>query len=100
MLLLIDLSNANIRFGVFDNSKLIYEFRTYPDPTKTKDEYEELLAQSLAYPHISPSAIQGAILSSVVPFLTLTLAQAVSSLLGHQCLIVNKSLRSGVEIGI
>lgn len=98
MLLLLDLSNASLHVGVFEKRKPVYQFKTYADRLKSADEYEELIAQSLLFHHFPLENFQGAILTSVVPSLTSRIQQAVSHLLNKECLVLNRSLKTGLAI--
>jgi len=100
MILLVDLGNTNISVGVYQDRKPIYFFKTSSDKLKSKIEYIELFDQFLAYHQIVKENIEGAILSSVVPQLTSKVAQAVSELINHQCLIISNKLKSGLRISI
>jgi len=67
MLLAIDSGNTNVVFAVFDGEALRGKWRVSTDPKRTTDEYAVWLTQLLALAEIAPQAIDGAILSNVVP---------------------------------
>ena len=98
MLLLLDLGNTNLSVGVYQDRKPICLFKTHTDKLKTESEYQELLAQFLLYHQLPLNLFQGAILSSVVPSLTMKISKAVEGLLNKTCLIVSKNIRSGMAI--
>lgn len=98
MLLLLDLGNTNLSVGVYQDRKPVCLFKTHTDKLKTESEYQELLAQFLLYHQLPLSSFQGAILSSVVPSLTMKISKAVEALLSKKCLIVSKNIRSGMAI--
>lgn len=100
MILLVDLGNTNISVGVYQDRKPIYFFKTASDKLKTKIEFIELFDQFLSYKKIDKTKIEGAILSSVVPQLTRRIADAVSELIGKECLVLSNKLKSGLRICI
>ncbi len=67
MLLAIDLGNTNAVFAVFDEEKLLGQWRISTSVGKSADEYAVWLLSLLQINNISPTAIKAVILSSVVP---------------------------------
>lgn len=100
MILAVDAGNINIVCGVLDEEKICYSWRISTDRFRTAEEYSILLRTSLASRHVDPADLEGGILSSVVPSLKRTLAEAVSSITGADCLIVGPGLRNGLHIRI
>lgn len=98
MLLLLNLNNLCLDCRVYQNRKALFSFKTYADKLKSELEYEQNLKQFLEYQHISINEIDGAILSSVVPSLTKRIKNAVSLTIKKECLVVNKSLKTGLAI--
>ena len=78
MLLAIDVGNTNISFGVFDEARLVQHVRSESNRLRTSDEYAVLVSQMLALRGISADQVHGAIIASVVPALTDTIAELVS----------------------
>ncbi|MEN6617310.1 MAG: type III pantothenate kinase [Syntrophorhabdus sp.] len=67
MLLVIDIGNTNIVFGVYDDDKLVNHWRLSTALTKTVDEYAILLNSLLYIEKIRLNEIHRAIVSCVVP---------------------------------
>ena len=67
MLLVIDVGNTNIVFGVYKEKELIHDWRIASDKNKSSDEYGLLFQQILANREITPEMIDDVIISSVVP---------------------------------
>ena len=98
MLLVIDVGNTNIVYGLFDGAKLVHQFRVESSRGRTADEYAVVLRQLLAMSHVEPSAVDASILASVVPALTEPMVDLVRRAFGHEPLVVGPGLRSGVPI--
>ena len=80
MILAIDIGNTKIVFGIMDEKSIHFSCRLATDRYKTSDEYQVLLKSLLEVHHVDPSRIEGSILSSVVPALKKTMADAVGAL--------------------
>ena len=98
MLLVIDVGNTNIVYGLFDGAKLVHQFRVESSRGRTADEYAVVLRQLLAMSHIEPAAVGASIIASVVPALTEPMVDLVRRAFGHESLVVGPGLRSGMPI--
>ena len=98
MILVIDIGNTNIVFGCMEDKKLLFSARLGSDVKKTPDEYCFLLKGILDLHQIPISAIEGGIISSVVPVLRDTLAQTAHMLTGKNFLIVGIGLKTGLNV--
>lgn len=96
--LLLDIGNLSLRLSVYEDRKNIAEFKVYSDKLKSVGEYQEQFEQFLNYHEIQASSLDGALLCSVVPSLTKRIKNAVENLLKKPCLIVSKSLKTGLAI--
>lgn len=96
MNLVIDLGNTMIKFGLFEQERLIKTFLVNTDRNKSEDEYL-IIIRSLIGDELK---IEGAIISSVVPALTLNITNAIKKLYGIECLIVSKNLKTKMAIKI
>ena len=97
-ILAIDMGNTNIVVGVADGKKISFEERISTDHTKTALEYAVSFKMLLELHGISPEAIQGAILSSVVPQLNHPVLEAVEKVTGIRPLLVGAGIRTGLNI--
>ena len=78
MILTIDVGNTNTVFGGFDNAdKLLFESRISTDRFRMEDQYAITLVDILNLYGHKPDEVEGAILSSVVPPVTVQLKPAV-----------------------
>lgn len=100
MILVLDLGNTNLCVGVYQNQALICSFRTDSDLNRSADMYATLLNDFLTKNHLTPSSFEGAILSSVIPSLTDVITRAVESIIGKQCLTINRGIKTGLSIHI
>ncbi len=100
MVLLLDLGNTNLFIGVYQNGELVCDYRTHADKNKSSDEYRLIISSFLKSQDLKVQDFEGAILSSVVPSLTLQIKNAIKNLLHLDCLVVGSSLKSGISIRI
>ncbi|MEJ7729143.1 MAG: type III pantothenate kinase, partial [Polyangiaceae bacterium] len=115
MLLVIDVGNTNISYGVFDGTTLLHHVRTESARARTADEYAVLVHQMLAMrgvgglggsgtvgaaigsPAIGPP-IDDAIVASVVPSLTDTMVAMVRRAFAREAMVVGPGIRTGMPI--
>ncbi len=69
MILVFDIGNTNIKTAVFENDKLVNEWRVSTDIRRTGDEYFSMLRSLFNDAKIDFSKIDDVVLSSVVPAL-------------------------------
>ncbi len=98
MLLVVDVGNTNISFGVFDESALLYHVRCESARARTADEYAVLVRQMLDLRGVNLKAIDCAIIASVVPTLTDTMVGLVKRAFGVEALVVGPGIRTGMAI--
>ena len=101
MILTIDVGNTNTVFGGFDDSEtLVFESRISTDRFRMADQYAIALADILRLYEIERSKITGAILSSVVPPVTVQLIPAVEKVCGCRVMTVGPGIKTGLNIKI
>ena len=100
MLLALDLGNTNLTIGVFREDALVCECRIATDRTRTGDQYAAELLSLLRLYDVDETAIDGAIISSVVPGLDKVLCAAVERVTGVQPLLVGPGVKTGMNIRI
>ncbi len=98
MLLAIDIGNTNLAFGVYDGERLLQTFRARTVRDKTADEYAVVVRHMLDVRGVDPRGIQAAIIASVVPPLTESVATAVRRAFGREPLVVGPGLKTGISI--
>lgn len=100
MILCIDIGNTNIKYGIFENSKLIASFRIASKKTSTADEYGVIVRNLLASAGINNDDIEGIIMSSVIPQLNYTMAHMCEYYLGKTPLMVEPGLKTGINLKV
>lgn len=98
MILVCDVGNTNIVFGVFQDRILNYHWRVSTDKLSTVDEYAVILKNLCSFRDLSFDRINGAIISSVVPPVTPTLETMIKKYLGINPFIVGPGVKTGISI--
>ena len=98
MIICIDIGNTNIKYAIYDGDKLKMSFRVATDFKKTSDEYGALLTGMLETRGVRADALEGGIVSSVVPSLDYTIDKMCELYLHIRPLHVAPGLKSGLNI--
>jgi type III pantothenate kinase len=98
MLLAVDIGNTNVTLGAFEGDRLDATWRIATVHDRMPDEYGILITQLLEHRGLSPADIGGVAMASVVPNLTRTFKQVSEGYLGHDPLIVDAGVKTGVRI--
>ncbi|MGN1135778.1 MAG: type III pantothenate kinase [Oscillospiraceae bacterium] len=100
MVFAVDIGNSNIVFGCFDSGKILFTERVSTNHTATDLEYAVSFKSILELYNIPASAIEGSIISSVVPFITNTVKMAIRKITGKDSLVVGPGIKTGLSIKI
>lgn len=98
MLLVIDVGNTNIVFGVYEGKELLYDWRIATEKDRTSDEYGLLFEQIFKYHGIDPKEVEDVIISSVVPPLMHTLPAMSTKYFGIEPIVVGPGVKTGMNI--
>jgi len=98
MLLVIDIGNTNIVFGVYDGDTLVNHWRLSTVIQKTIDEYAILLNSLLYIEKIKLSEIESAIISCVVPPLLIPFDMLCRKSIGIRPILVEPGIKTGMPI--
>ena len=98
MLLAIDIGNTVIDFGVFSKNALVQRFKMDSDLNKSIPEYRHALRKFLEEYQLNDESFEGAIISSVVPFLTETLQKVVFEHFDFTPTLLKSSHQAGLAI--
>jgi type III pantothenate kinase len=98
MLLAVDVGNTNIVFGLFEDDRLLHQFRVESARARTADEYAVQLRAMLAMHGVATDAVHAAIVACVVPSLTEPMLQVVRQAFGREALVVGPGIRTGMAI--
>ncbi|WP_100065301.1 type III pantothenate kinase [Miniphocibacter massiliensis] len=96
MLLVIDVGNTNIVFGVYLKDELVFDWRISSDKNKTSDEYGLLFKDFFDFASINIEKLDDIIISSVVPNLMHTISAACKRYLGKEPIIVSNEINLGI----
>ena len=97
MILTLDLGNTALKCALFDGKKAVASF-ALSSVRRTADEWALSLSEHLKSRDLPRAAVDGAILGSVVPYLTDPLSDAVASLFGKAPLTVGPGIKTGLDI--
>jgi type III pantothenate kinase len=98
MLLVIDVGNTNITFGVFDADRLASIFRLMTKTDRTTDELGVAIRNVLLSNRIALDDISDTIISSVVPRVMRNLTKAVEKYLTCIPVVVGEDLHTDIKI--
>ena len=100
MVLTIDIGNTNIVLGGYENGALGFCTRISTDKSLEADQYALELSGILNLYKVAGESIEGAIISSVVPQITDTVARALRMFAGVEPLKLTHELPTGVGVNI
>lgn len=101
MILAVDIGNTNIKIGAWDNNKLVFVSRLQTNTLKTQDEYAVNLLDIFGLHDCNASQFDGAIISSVVPPLSLPFKDAVVAVLHtNRVYLISPGVKTGLNIKI
>ena len=98
MLLAIDVGNTNIKYGIYNNDKLIASFRVSSRLSRTADEYGSVLVNLLSTSGLSKQDIDGVIMSSVIPSLNYTICHMCEFFFGITPVMIGPGVKTGLNI--
>jgi type III pantothenate kinase len=98
MLLTLDVGNTNTVLGVFRGKELVAHWRLTTARDQTVDEYGILTRDLFTLAELEPKAINGIIISSVVPPLNRTLAEMSRKYLSQKPLFVEPGVKTGMAV--
>lgn len=96
-LLVVDVGNTNVVLGIYDGDTLTRSWRLATARDRTADEYG-ILAQQLTAG--TAKAIDGAIVSSVVPPLNSAIAFMIEKYFGVEPLFVEAGVKTGIAVAV
>jgi type III pantothenate kinase len=100
MLLCIDIGNSNITLGLFADGRLLHTFRLQSRREQTADEHAIVLRRLPELHGLTRSDVSHAIIASVVPVLSATLARAVERAFGCRALVVSATTNTGITLEV
>ncbi|MFN4042377.1 MAG: type III pantothenate kinase [Brevundimonas sp.] len=100
MLLAIEQGNTNTLFAVHDGTDWVAQWRAATESSRTADEYAVWLSQLMAMRGLELKALDGCIISSVVPQSMFNLRNLSRRYLGAEPLVIGENATLGMEARI
>ena len=98
MILVVDVGNTNITYGVFDVDELVSTFRMMSKTPRTSDEYGIMIREMLKKNDIDRQTIEGICVASVVPNIMHSLLGGLSKYVNESILSVGAGIKTGIKI--
>ena len=98
MILVLDVGNTNITFGVYKELEQITSFRVTTKIQRTSDEYGILIRDLLQKNGIRKEDITGSIVASVVPNIMHSLTSSMIKYLDTTPLVVGPGTKTGIQV--
>jgi type III pantothenate kinase len=98
MLLALDIGNTNIVVGVFEDDRLLHSWRLSTLRQRTADEMGMWLLQLFQHGRLPAGQVDGVVMASVVPTLTRPTVEMSRRYFGHDPVVVDGSVRTGMPV--
>lgn len=98
MILTLDIGNTNIKTALFDGMEMRQYWRISTNRARSSDEYGIILMGLLSHEGISASAVDGVIMSSVVPQINFTIEHMCRNYFGHEPMKIEPGVKTGINI--
>ncbi len=98
MLLAFDVGNTNIVLGVFDEGKLVTNWRLETDNRKSADEYGMIINQLFSYEGLKITDITDVIIATVVPSILYTLQHLSTKYFRRKAIVIGPGIKTGLVI--
>jgi type III pantothenate kinase len=98
MLLALDISNTNIKFGLYENDVMMHRWVVSTVRQRTADEYSMVLSDLLRHSGYTLTDIDDIIISSVVPPLTPVFQDLATRYCHLEALIIDHTLDLGIQL--
>lgn len=98
MILVVDVGNTNINFGVYEGEKMLVMFKLTAKVDRTSDEFGLSIRELLDLNNIDKNSITGVAIASVVPNVMHSLITAIERYIGCKPLIVGPGTKTGIKV--
>ena len=98
MILVVDVGNTNITYGVFNGDELVSTFRMMSKTPRTSDEYGIMIREMLKKNDIDRQTIEGICVASVVPNIMHSLLGGLTKYVNNSILTVGAGTKTGIKI--
>jgi len=100
MILAIDAGNSNVVIGCIENGEIVSKSRFTTDRNEQDYGYAMKMCQAFEFDCIDCRSFEGAIISSVVPPITLPLKSAVKKVTGLDAMVIGAGMKTGLNVRI
>ncbi len=100
VLLAVDVGNTHTHLGVFEAERLVEHWRLATDPSETSDQLAVSISRLAELAGLELEAIDGAIVSTVVPQLGPEYERMSGQYLGSDCLMVGPNVKTGMAMRV
>ena len=98
MILTMDIGNTNIKTALFQGMEQVHYWRISTNRNRSSDEYGILLMNLFSHNGISPTEVEGIMISSVVPQINFTIEHMCKTYFGMEPRIVGPGIKTGINI--
>ena len=98
MIVAMDIGNTNIKAAVFEGNRLVKRWRCATDPVMTSDQYGIIMADLFRYHNLNMQAVEGIMISSVVPTINYTIEHMCLTYFGVTPMFVMPGIKTGIHI--
>jgi len=98
MIFVMDIGNTNIKAAVFEGDRLLKRWRCVTDPSMTSDQYGIIMADLFRYHGLDMRAIEGIMISSVVPTINFTIEHMCGDYFGREPRLLIPGMKTGLNI--
>jgi len=98
MIFTMDVGNTSIKTALFEGAKMRNYWRIATSITHTSDEYGILLSGLFAHEGVDMQAVEGIVMSSVVPTVNFTLEHMCRNYFQKQPMVVAPGIKTGINL--
>ena len=98
MIFVMDIGNTNIKAAVFNGEQLVKRWRCATDTTMTSDQYGIIMADLFRYHNLEMKAIEGIMISSVVPTINYTIEHMCRDYFHLEPRLLVPGMKTGLNI--
>lgn len=98
MILTLDIGNTNIKTALFEGTEMVKYWRVSTNQMYSSDEYGILFINLFRHENVDPAAVEGIVISSVVPTINFTIEHMCQNYFGKTPMFVAPGVKTGVNI--
>ncbi|MBE5769045.1 MAG: type III pantothenate kinase [Clostridiales bacterium] len=98
MILTMDIGNTNIKTALFDGPEMKHYWRMSTNKYSTSDEYGMTLTSLFNHVGLTRDAVEGIIISSVVPTINFTIEHMCQNYFGKTPTFIGPGIKTGINI--